>query len=111
MSYEVLLLESDTLGSPDEQLGAVLISNFLRLLGEAESVPKYIILLNAGVQLATQGSNVLEHLKALEKRGVQVISCTTCVDYFGIEPAIAVGKIDGMRSIIDILSRHRVLTV
>ena len=111
MGPEVLLLESDVLGYPDAKLGAILIGNYLRLLGERQNLPNYIILLNGGVRLATAGSSALEHLRKLEERGVEIISCSTCVDYFGIEPEIAVGKIDGMKRIQDILEKHRVLTV
>ena len=111
MSWEVILLESDTLGEPDAKLGAILISNYLRLLGERDKLPKFIVLLNGGVRLATKASAVLEHLIKLEERGVKVISCLTCVEYFGIEHEIAVGKIDGMKSIQGILEEHSVLTV
>lgn len=111
MNWEAILIESDTLGSPDEKLGAILMSNYLRLLGERDYLPKYIVLLNAGVKLATTGSAVLEHLKKLEERGVAIISCLTCVEYFGIESETAAGRIDGMKSILDILESHQVLTV
>jgi selenium metabolism protein YedF len=111
LNWEVILLESDTLGAPDTKLGAILISNYLRLLSERENLPEFIILLNGGVRLATKASEALEYLKRLEERGVAIISCLTCAEYFGIESDIAVGKIEGMKSIQDILEAHTVLTV
>jgi selenium metabolism protein YedF len=109
--WDVILIESDTLGEPDAKLGAVLMSNYLRLLSEREKLPDYIVLLNGGVRLATRASSVLEYLKKLEDRGVEIVSCLTCVEYFGIESDIAVGKIDGMKSIQSILEDHSVLTI
>lgn len=108
---EVILINSDAMGAPDEKLGRILSGNFLRLLGERETLPEYIILLNGGLRLATRGSDTLEHLQYLEQRGVKIVICRTCVDYFDIESEIAVGQIDGMVRIIDILSSYNVLTV
>lgn len=111
MTNEVVLINSDTLGAPDAKLGAILTSSFLRLLGQRAEVPKIIILLNAGVKLAVKGAETVEFLKVLEERGVAIISCRTCVDYFGIEADIAVGQIDGMIRIQDELTSHQVLTI
>lgn len=111
MVNEVVLVTSDTLGSPDEKLGAILISSFLRLMGQREQVPKYIILLNAGVKLAMNGAGAVEYLRVLEEKGVTIISCVTCVDYFDLEARIAVGIIDGMVRIQNELTTHSVLTI
>ena len=48
-------MESNTLGAPDDKLGAILMSNCLRLLGQRQDLPEFIILLNGGVLLATKG--------------------------------------------------------
>ena len=111
MVSQVVLLESNTLGAPDEKLGAILIGNCLRLLGQRQDLPEYIVLLNGGVLLATKGAETLEHLQALEQKGVKIVSCRTCVDYFDIEKDIAVGVIDGMVAILEILSTHNVITI
>ena len=107
---EVVLIGSDKLGEPDQQLGEILLGNFLRILGDQAALPKYIILWNGGVNIAAKGDSV-GFLKKLEERGVKIISCRTCVDYYKIEDEIAVGEIDGMIRIIEILSNHNVLTV
>ncbi|MCE5197615.1 MAG: DsrE family protein [Armatimonadota bacterium] len=108
---EAILVTGDAIGSPDEKLGGILLSNFLRLLGNREQLPKYIILLNAGVKSAARDSENLDFLKKLEERGVDIISCQTCVDYFGIEDQIAAGRIDGMVNIEEILLTHNSLTI
>jgi len=111
MLNEVVLIGSDTLGSPDDKLGALLMSNFLRLLGQREQLPSYIILWNSGVKLAANGAETMEFLKVLEGRGVRIISCRTCIEYFGLENSIGAGEMDGMAHIQDVLSEHQVLTI
>lgn len=111
MTQQAILINNDVLGSPDRELGAVLMEAFLRNLGNREELPACIVLYNAAVMLAVEGSPVVEHLRKLTERGVKVVSCRTCVDYFGIESKIGTGVIEGMVSIIELLSTHRVLTV
>ena len=111
MVNEVVAVNSDMLGSPDEKLGRLLMSTFLRLLSQRDAVPKYLILYNAGVKLALRDSETVEFVKALQERGVCVILCQTCVDYLGIEDGIGAGEIDGMVRIQEILLNHSVLTV
>lgn len=111
MVTEAVLIGSDVLGSPDRDLGRVLMGNFVRLLGEREELPKYIVLWNAGVKLAVEGSDDLGYMKRLEERGVKIVSCRTCLEYFQLEGKVAVGEIVGMVQIQDILTTHQVLTV
>ncbi len=111
MTGKAMVIGSDSLGSPDRTLGQILMGNFLRLLGERDDLPSYIILWNGGVLLAVEGSDKVDHLKRLVERGVKVVSCRTCVEYFDLEGKIGVGEIDGMARIIDILAAHQVLTV
>jgi len=70
----------------------MLIASFLRLLGENEDKPGSLIFWNAGVRLLCQGSQVLEHLKRLEEQGVELLACTTCLEYFELMDKLAVGK-------------------
>jgi len=68
------------------------MANFLRLLGENEDKPGSLIFWNAGVRLLCQGSQVLEHLKRLEEQGVELLACTTCLEYFELMDKLAVGE-------------------
>ena len=111
MVNEVVLIGSDMLGSSDEKLGRLLMSNFLRLLGQRQELPPYVILWNCGVKLAAVNSETVDFLKALQDRGVEIISCRTCVEYFGLEDSIGAGEIDGMVRIQDVITSHQVLTV
>jgi selenium metabolism protein YedF len=92
MRPKIFLVQSEGLGRGDEQLGSILMANFLRLLGESEDKPSSLIFWNAGVRLLCQGSQVLEHLKRLEEQGVELLACTTCLEYFELMDKLAVGK-------------------
>lgn len=111
MVNEVVLIGTDTLGSPDAKLGSILMSSFLRLLGQREELPKFVVLWNGGVKLCDRNTETLEFVRVLEQRGVKVILCRTCVEYFGLEDALGAGEIDGMVRIQEILANHNVLTV
>jgi intracellular sulfur oxidation DsrE/DsrF family protein len=99
------------MGSPDEKLGHILLGNFLRILGDREDLPKYIVLWNSGVKNAISNSDILEYLKTLQNRGVEIISCRTCVEYYDLDDDMAAGIVDGMARIVDILATHQVLTI
>jgi selenium metabolism protein YedF len=92
MSAKVFLIQSEVLGRGDERLGSMLMANFLRLLGESQDKPSSLIFWNAGVRLLCEGSTVLDHLKRLEEQKVEILACTTCLEFFDLMDRIAVGK-------------------
>ena len=92
MKSKHILIQSEGLGTGDEKLGKLLLANFLRLLGEKEDKPKAISFWNAGVKLVCKGSQVLEHIRKLESAGVEILACTTCLEYFNLVEKLSVGK-------------------
>lgn len=92
MESKTILIQSEGLGRGDDRLGAMLMANFLRLLGESENRPAALIFWNTGVKLACEGSQVLDYLKKLEEQGVELLACTTCLEYFGLVDKLRVGK-------------------
>jgi len=92
MPSKVILIQSEVLGRGDDQLGMLLMANFLRLLGESREKPGTLIFWNAGVRLVCEGSRVLEHIKKLEGQGVEILACTTCLEYFDLVEKLKVGK-------------------
>jgi len=92
LARKIFLIQSEGLGIGDEQLGSLLMANFMRLLGDSEDKPSSIIFWNAGVRLLCQGSKVLEHVKRLEEQGVELLACTTCLEYLELTDKLAVGK-------------------
>lgn len=106
MKSKVLLIQSDGLGRGDDTLGGMLMASFLRLLGESEKKPESILLWNAGVRLACEGSKVIDHLKRLVEQGVEVLACTTCLEFLDLADKLLVGKPTTMvKSIESILER------
>ena len=92
MASKVILIQSEGLGKGDDELGGMLMASFLRVLGESRDKPKAIVCLNAGVRLLCEGSEVLGHLKKLEGQGVEILGCTTCLEYFDLADKMLVGK-------------------
>ncbi|MGZ3493183.1 MAG: sulfurtransferase-like selenium metabolism protein YedF [Thermodesulfobacteriota bacterium] len=106
----VVYINSQHLGSGDEDLGSFLMKAFLKTLLDFETQPNRIILVNSGVQLAAEGSKVLETLQMLSEKGVEIICCGTCVDFYELKGKVKVGRISNMYEIIDsMLEADRVI--
>ncbi|MEW5722526.1 MAG: sulfurtransferase-like selenium metabolism protein YedF [Thermodesulfobacteriota bacterium] len=93
------------MGRGDDELGRVLMRAFLKSLKEATLRPEALVFYNSGVQLTVAGSEYLEDLRALEALGVRVLSCGTCLDFYRMKDALAVGQVTNMFEIIETLSR------
>ena len=96
----VYLFTQDVLGNGSPELGTILIKSFFISLLETNPQPRAILLLNSGVRLAVADSPVLPSLTALAERGVTVLSCGTCLDYFNLKDKLSVGAITNMFSIL-----------
>ncbi len=88
----MFFIQSEGLGRGDNQLGLILMANFLRLLGENKAKPAAMVFWNTGVKLVCEGSSVLVHLQKLEAQGVEILACTTCLEYFDLIDKLKVGK-------------------
>jgi len=99
MEKVMVYINAHLLGVGDEALGSILMRSFLKTLLELEKKPLRLILINSGVRLASEGSEVLETLKMLSEKGIDVISCGTCVDFYGLKEKIRVGRISNMYEI------------
>ena len=100
----VYLITQDTMGHGSQELGAVLIKGFFHALVEKEPLPKAVMFINGGVHLTVEKSPVLEQLLALAAKGVQILSCGTCLDYYQRKDKLAVGSITNMYTILEELS-------
>lgn len=96
----VVFIDSDSLGRGPEELGKILIRSFLQTLEQSEAQPQKIILINSGVKLACEGSEVLEDLQEFSLKGIEILSCGTCLDYFGIKKKLRVGRVSNMYEIL-----------
>ena len=99
----VVFIASDLFGTGDEPLGRVLMRAFIKTLGDLDPAPAALIFANAGVRLTTEGSDLLEDLAALAEAGMNVVSCGTCLDYYGLVDSLRVGVASNMYEIASLL--------
>ncbi|MFA4916235.1 MAG: sulfurtransferase-like selenium metabolism protein YedF [Syntrophales bacterium] len=108
----VICITSTRLGKGSKELGKILMSSFFNTLWDYKPKPSKLIFINAGVMLTTEGSEVLDALKLLEKEGVKILSCGTCLGYYGITDKLRVGKVTNMHEILDALfNAERVINI
>ncbi|MDK2856432.1 MAG: hypothetical protein PWQ86_1645 [Bacillota bacterium] len=108
----VILVLTDAIGRPVEELGRVLTKSFFYALTESTPAPAAVIFLNGGVRLTTAGSEVISSLKTLEKQGVEILSCGTCLDYLNLKDKLEVGSVSNMFTIVEkLLTAEKVITI
>lgn len=100
----IVAITSDIMGGGNDELGLKLLTSFFKVLPMIKPVPDAIVFYNTGVRLAVKGSPVEEYLKELESSGVELILCTTCIDFFSLGGKLAAGRIGDMYQIINILN-------
>ena len=95
----VVYINSNLLGVGEEALGAILMRAFLKTLLDLKPIPTKLIFINSGVRLTSEGSELLETLQALSDKGVGILSCGTCLDFYGLKEKLKVGIISNMYDI------------
>lgn len=112
MYKQVIIINSDTLGRGDEQVGQTLLGTLLRKVLSNLTKPDAIIFYNSGVKLLTKQSYFLEVLEALEKSGVELLACGTCAYKVCGQRGLSVGRISNMDEITDVLlTAEKVITL
>ncbi len=84
----------------DADLKIKLAKKFLTLMAETDPLPAQICFYTDGVKLCVTGSPVLDELRALAAKGVELVLCSTCLETFGLRDRVAVGVVGGMGDII-----------
>lgn len=97
----VVVIDSLHMGKGDAELGRILMKGFIYTLSEMEELPKTILFYNEGVKLAIDGAESLQDLKSLEERGVEILSCGTCLNFYGITEKLRVGSVTNMYTILE----------
>ena len=92
----VVVISSDRMGEGEEELGKVLIKGYIYALTQLETLPKTILFYNKGAYLTCEGSASLEDLKSLEAQGVEIFTCGTCLNYYGLTEELKVGEVTNM---------------
>lgn len=97
----VVILPSEIMGSGDEELGKILMKGFVFALTQLNTLPDVILLYNTGARLSVKNAATLEDLLSLEKAGVRIMTCGTCLNHLGLSEDLAVGQVTNMYSIVE----------
>lgn len=97
----VVVLSSKCMGTGDETLGGNLMKAFIFALTKQDKLPQSILLYNSGAFLSCEDSESLEDLKLLEAEGANILTCGTCLDFYGVKEKLAVGTVTNMFEIVE----------
>jgi selenium metabolism protein YedF len=100
----IVVVSSDRMGVGNDDLGKVLIKGFIFAITQLDKLPKTMLFYNGGAKLTSEGSDSLEDLKSLEAQGVEIMTCGTCLDYYGLKEKLAVGSVTNMYSIVETMA-------
>ena len=95
------VISSEAMGQGDDRLGKILMKSFLFALTQQDILPETVLLYNGGGFLSCEGSESLEDLKKLEELGVEILTCGTCLDFYGLKEKLAVGQVTNMYEIVE----------
>ena len=97
----IVVVPAATMGIGNDELGKVLIKGFLFAVSQLDVLPKKILFYNGGATLTVEGSASLADLQGMAEKGVEILTCGTCLDYYGIKDKLAVGAVTNMYAIVE----------
>ena len=100
----IVAVDADMMGRGNEDLGHTLMKGFLFALSQLENLPKTILFYNGGAKLTVEGSDSLEDLRNMAERGVEILTCGTCLNFYGLTEKLAVGGVTNMYTIAEKLT-------
>ena len=100
----IVAVDADMMGRGNEDLGRTLMKGFLFALSQLENLPKTILFYNGGAKLTVEGSDSLEDLRNMAARGVEILTCGTCLNFYGLTEKLAVGSVTNMYTIAEKLT-------
>lgn len=103
----VVVLSGNVMGSGDEKLGKALMKAFVFALTKQDILPETILCYNTGAYLTCEGADTLEDMKVLEAEGVEIFTCGTCLDFYGIKDTLKVGGVTNMYDIVEKMEQAR----
>ena len=97
----LVVLSGNVMGTGDAKLGTSLMKAFVFALTKQDQLPDTILCYNTGAYLTCEGADTLEDLKLLESEGVTILTCGTCLDFYGLKEKLAVGSVTNMYDIVE----------
>lgn len=109
---EVIVVNSESMGSGDEGLGKVLMGAFLKKLWAKVDKPDILIMYNSAVKLLNKESGYMDVMVGLEEAGVEILACGTCLDHYDMRDAFIAGRVSNMEEIVATMSKaEKVITI
>jgi selenium metabolism protein YedF len=99
----VVVIASETIGRGNDQLGRILMKAFLNILREQDRKPDHIVFMNSGVKLTVEQSENLAEVKGLERTGIRILVCGTCLDFFHLKDMVRAGTVSNFFEIAQLL--------
>jgi len=100
----IVVISSDKMGEGDDDLGHLLMGNFIKALKDLDNLPGKIVFYNKGVTLVTKKSPLIDHLTDLERMGVEILLCATCVNHYNIAEQTGAGILSNMYVIAEAMA-------
>jgi selenium metabolism protein YedF len=100
----IIVIASNRMGEGDDDLGRLLMSNFIKAIKDLDKLPQKMIFYNSGVTLAAKDSSIIGDLRDLEKMGVGLLLCATCVNHYGLDETYGVGTLSNMYTIAEVMA-------
>ena len=97
----LVVLSGNVMGTGDSKLGTSLMKAFVFALTKQDQLPDTILCYNTGAYLTCEGADTLEDLKMLESEGVTILTCGTCLDFYGLKEKLGVGGVTNMYDIVE----------
>ena len=97
----VVVISSKAMGHGGDELGTALMKGFIFALSQQEQLPTTILFYNGGANIPVEGSVSLEDLKNMEAQGVEILTCGTCLNFYGLTEKLAVGEVTNMYTIVE----------
>jgi selenium metabolism protein YedF len=102
----------EIIGAGNEELGKSLMKMFFYTISEGEDLPKAILFMNDGAKVPTLNEQAIEHLKDLEAKGVEILTCGACLNFYKLEDSLKVGKVSNMYDITNVMKESsKVITL
>ena len=109
---KIVLVNSDKMGEGIEEIGHIMMKKFINGMVSLDKKPEKLVFYGLGVKLVAEGSPVMDALLSLENMGIDIISCATCVNYYGLSEKIQVGRIGNMPELLKLLmEKDDVITI
>lgn len=105
----VVVLSGNTMGIGEEKLGKALMKAFVFAVTKQDVLPETILCYNTGAYLTCEGADTLEDMKTLEAEGVKILTCGTCLDFYGIKETLAAGSVTNMYEIVEIMENAKTI--